>query len=479
MNKYTNLFLNTLLFCLNSIGTKIIPFLLVPLYTSYLSSSEYGLTDLSQTVIYLIYPIITLNISEAVVRSIVESNNGCVYAAIGFAISLMSILLLLILLPLLGFSIFGGLGQYKIGFMFAYSSYCLMNLCGEITRGKGDIKNIPIAAAISSIFTLCLSILCFVFLNLKVEGYFISISIGPIAALIFYMWKGELFGYIRDGFVSLYKSNEKKEILKWMLKYSIPLIPNSLFWWFNTSVSRMYITGIIGISANGLFAAASKIPGLLNTVYSIFQQAWQLSAFQEIKQNNINSFFSNVYNLIRILSSILCSLMILFSSFLAAVFLKGESYNSWPLICFLLLANLFNIYSTFLGTIYTSTMHTKFIMKTTCMGALICMILSPLLISNIGIVGACLASLIAQFFVFLFRVFDSKKYILINFNFKIFFAVIFTLLIQSFCMYLQVPYYMLLSSICFITIFLIQCPELYRYYIFASRMIKNHSTSKK
>ena len=69
-----------------------------------------------------------------------------------------------------------------------------------------------------------------------------------------------------------------------MLRYSLPLIPNSLFWWMGTSINRFFITGMIGIGASGLFAAAGKVPGLVNTVYAVFQQAWQLSAFQEARE---------------------------------------------------------------------------------------------------------------------------------------------------------------------------------------------------
>ena len=52
-------------------ATKLITFLLVPLYTTYMSAGEYGLTDMSITVISLLTPLVTLDVAEAAVRFIV------------------------------------------------------------------------------------------------------------------------------------------------------------------------------------------------------------------------------------------------------------------------------------------------------------------------------------------------------------------------------------------------------------------------
>lgn len=75
-----------------------------------------------------------------------------------------------------------------------------------------------------------------------------------------------------------------------MIIYALPLIPNNLFWWLSTGINRLFITGMLGIAASGMFAAASKIPGLLNTAYMVFQQAWQLSAYQEVKRQKNRKF---------------------------------------------------------------------------------------------------------------------------------------------------------------------------------------------
>ena len=66
--KVKDLSINTFLFTVSNFGTKIISFLLVPLYTYVLSTKEYGNLDLVSTTVQLLVPILTLNIQDAVLR---------------------------------------------------------------------------------------------------------------------------------------------------------------------------------------------------------------------------------------------------------------------------------------------------------------------------------------------------------------------------------------------------------------------------
>ena len=67
-SKYGDLSKNTLLFTINSFGSKLITFLLVPLYTNVLSTNDYGTADLMTSTAQLLIPLLTLNIQDAVLR---------------------------------------------------------------------------------------------------------------------------------------------------------------------------------------------------------------------------------------------------------------------------------------------------------------------------------------------------------------------------------------------------------------------------
>ena len=122
MHKYKVLLINIGLFTLNTVSTKLITFLLVPLYTFFLTTVQYGITDMSLTVASLIAPIVTLSIGDAVTRYIIDdSADQMHYISIGFWVTTFGCLITFLLLPVLDLPIFGGLGDYKLLYFISVS----------------------------------------------------------------------------------------------------------------------------------------------------------------------------------------------------------------------------------------------------------------------------------------------------------------------------------------------------------------------
>lgn len=457
--KYRNLALNTALFAVNAVATKLISFFLVPLYTAYMSAGEYGLTDMSLTVISLLTPLVTLDVAEAAVRFIVgDRRREGEYAFIALGVTVFSVLVVALLSPLLDLGAFGGLGDYKGWFVLAYATSALMNMCGEVARGMGEVKLIPICAGSSSLVTLLSAVLFIGNLGMGVTGYFASVSLGPMIAIVLYVAVGGLGAASASGAKRLLSAprSEAWGLCRPMLTYALPLIPNSLFWWLGSGINRLFITGMLGISASGMFAAASKVPNLLNTAYSVFQQAWQLSAFQESGEAGLSRFFSSIFALVQAGMTILCALLSLLAPWLAAVLLKGETFEAWPMIGVLLLSNLFNIFATFYGTVYSTTMHTSFIMKTTVFGALSCVVLTPALIPFLGTYGACVASALGQALVFLMRVIDSRKYLRFDVGWRYLVPTLLLLAVQAVVTAMQAQGRAAISGLCFALVLFLQ-----------------------
>ena len=66
--RYKYLLKDTGLLTISNFASKVLVFLLVPLYTSVLSTEEYGIYDLIVSTVSLLYPLLTLNIVDAVMR---------------------------------------------------------------------------------------------------------------------------------------------------------------------------------------------------------------------------------------------------------------------------------------------------------------------------------------------------------------------------------------------------------------------------
>lgn len=458
--RYRNLFLNSALFAVNAFATKFVVFLLVPLYTYFMSSEEYGIADMSLTVISLVTPLATLSIADAAVRFIVGNRKDeCEYVAIAFIVTCVSVPLVFLLTPILDLSFFGGLGGHKIEFVVAYTAGAFLQFCSEAARGIGRIRLIPLFAAISSLLTCACAGVFIGLCGYAIRGYFISVSIGPMAAVALYLTVGGLGKLVATGVGALAArdfASGFKSAVEPMLRYSLPLIPNSLFWWIGTSINRFFITGMIGIGASGLFAAAGKVPGLVNTVYTVFQQAWQLSAFQEARKEGVEVFFSQVFLMLQAVMLTLCSILILFAPAVAGVVLQGEFYHAWPFMPLLLLSNLLNVFNAFYGTVYTTTLHTSYIMKTTIFGAMACTILTPLLIVPFGVAGACAASCCGNAIVLVMRAKDSRQYLKLDAGWRYFVPSLVMIVLQVLLALLGVSYWQELSGALAASIIILQ-----------------------
>ena len=67
-NRYKYLIKNTGVLTISNFSSKILTFLMVPLYTNVLTTAEYGTYDLSISTVSLLTPILSLNVVDGVMR---------------------------------------------------------------------------------------------------------------------------------------------------------------------------------------------------------------------------------------------------------------------------------------------------------------------------------------------------------------------------------------------------------------------------
>ena len=287
MNKYKGLLVNIGLFALNALATKLMAFILMPLYTLYLTSGEFGIMDMSTVVINLVFPVFTVSIASGVLRFIIDDKQHTkFYATEGLLVIFVSCLVVLICLPFLNLSIFGGLGQYKWLFLISYAFSSLQSYLAEVARAVDQIKLISVSAIFSSLVMAGSAFITIAWLKMGLVGYFISFILGNVLAFVIFMFAGKQWRLL-----SIRSLFENRELRKELYRYSLPLAPNTIGWYISTAFSRFLITGILGVQSSGLYAAASRIPNMLNALQQVFSLAWQVSSFQEYKKKSVEHFY--------------------------------------------------------------------------------------------------------------------------------------------------------------------------------------------
>lgn len=397
---------NTAIFTLGNMGTKLINFFMVPLYTYVLSTQEYGMIDLISTIGMVAAPILMMNINDGVMRFSMDKNAD--YNKImstGLCAFLFAILSGGIIFPLSkNFSELEDYGIYIYMYMIAYAANLLF--LGYL-RGKEKLLHFSVGNILNTFLIAILNIIFLVGFQWGIHGYFLAYTVANLATCVYAFVVGNVVAVIR-GF------NIDWKITKSITKYSVVLIPNSFMWWIINSSDRIMVSSMLGSAANGIYAVAYKIPSLLSTILSIFNTAWSYSAIKENESEDRDKYNNSIYDGLVMLTVIVGSGMMLVMKPFLKIYVEPSYFEAWKYTPFLVIGFVFLAISTFLGTYYTVYKDSKGFLYSSTFAAVINLILNFIFIPQLGVYGAALATCISYIAVFIYRAKDTKKYIYIK-----------------------------------------------------------------
>lgn len=407
MDKYKKLKFNSIIFAIGNFGSSLLSFLMIPIYTHVLSSAQYGTVDFFQTTVSLLAPLIALSMFEGILRFSmnVDEERDKVITTTVISTIFFIIIAFIIIVILKYFIEIKYSSLLMIVLFLTVFNYTLQNY----SRAANYIKIYTISGVVTSVVLVISNLLFLIVFKWGIIGYLISIIFSLIGSII-------VNSFFTDFWSKFHFNKFSFSLLKRMLNYSVPLMPNSISWWLTSDVSKFFIVFFIGVSANGQFALASKPGAILSLIFTIFLKSWQLSATEEIDSPDKSEFFSDIFKKISELQFVLTTLII---AIVHPVFnyLFSSSYNdSWKLVPFLLFAVMYSNFAAFLGVSYLAKMKTKNILFSTILTGVINVAIDFILIPHIGIVGAALGSMISFICLFLFRLWDTRKIVQIVIN---------------------------------------------------------------
>ena len=160
MSREKSLAKNTIIIGIGNICTKLITFLLLPLYTGALSTAEYGTVDLLNTLISLLVPIITFQVEQAVFRNLIEVRGNQKEQKSIISSSIVSVILQCIVFVFFYFLITLFVNNnYRIYLMINIIAYIFASLFLQMARGLGNNKQYAIGSFISASSTIFFNVI--------------------------------------------------------------------------------------------------------------------------------------------------------------------------------------------------------------------------------------------------------------------------------------------------------------------------------
>ncbi len=427
MDKYKKLAVNTVIFAIGTFSSKILSFLLMPFITKVMGTGEYGAADLVQQTANVLIPVVTLAVNSAALRFALDKaadkrdvfTTGIRTTFVGFAIFLVFIPVF----PLIKVNDFV-LGDYTLLIYLFVLVSSMRQLCQQFVRGCGHVRLFAIDGILATATNLGFTLLYLGVFHWGVTGYVMSIITSDALSVLFLFWRGHLASQIK------WKGNNPI-VRKNMLKYCIPLIPTIILWWIINVSNRYLVTYFIGLDANGLYTAASKIPNFVVMFSSIFIDAWQLSAVDEYDSEDRAKFFTNIFRIYSGGVFTVASALILFDQFITTILVSDSYYTSWEYVPVLIIATTFSCLVNFLASIYMAEKKSVMSMVTAMLGAVMNVVVSLILIPRIGTVGAAVGTAVSFITVFVARVINTRKYVKIDFKFGQMIPQVIILIVQT------------------------------------------------
>lgn len=409
MNRYNRLGKNTFLIFIGNAGARLIGLLMLPLYTRWLSVDDYGITDIISVYVSFLLGMVTCCITESIFifpkGQTFEKQKE--YFSSGLFFSLNALLLTAVLFFLIdNFSIF--LKGDNIFLKYRWFIYIMLFstfLQQYIQQFVRSIDRMRIYSTTGIILTFSTALFSF-FLIPKwgVLGYILSLVVANIVAMLYSAIFSKVYRYIALNSIKILHCKN-------MLKYSIPLVPNSIMWWFVSSFNRPLMEQYWGMHAIGIFAVAGKFPGILSMLFNLFSTSWQISVIEEYGKNGYDSFFNKIFKIV-VTGLFICFLIItICSKFIISIFTTSEFYDAWRYIPILTLASVFSAVAALAGSTFSATRESKYFFYSSLWGAIVSIIANLILIPRYGIMGTSISVLLSFIIMAFVRILYSWKYV--------------------------------------------------------------------
>ena len=381
------------------IVSRAIGFLLLPLYTNYLSAAEYGVVALVFTFMAFANIIFLYGLDSAFLRfyALEESRDGKnrILSTVVFMTAFTSVCFFFVLFfssnflshLFLGRPGMGALFKMASGILFfdALSTFSYLLLRMEERSGRFIAYRF-----FNVLLTLGLNIILVVHLGKGVVGVFLSNLIASaltLAILLPVIWRR-------------LSPSLSTRLTKNILKFGLPFIPAGLASMTMELIDRYMLRGMRSLEEVGIYNAGYKLGLVMLLVVMAFKFAWQpffLSLGRE--ESRAKKSFAAVLTYFLLTSTFLLLVVSFFVDDLVRLRFFGltvfgpEFWSGTRVVPIILLAHIMmGLYLVFLPGIFLKK-KTKFVPLFTGVGAVTNVLLNCLLIPRWGMMGAAWATL--------------------------------------------------------------------------------------
>lgn len=428
-------------------------FILLPVYTFYISTEDYGIINSMQVLSAIIVLFFTCALDRGVLRMYYDFDSSLskkmYLGTISISIFIISTVFLLLFFL---FSDKLNLIYISIDF-YPFYSYtlisCYLEVFSLIPLIYLQIHNKPLIYISLNLFKfiigVSLTLYFIIFLNAGALGMIKALFFSNLIVLPIYLYYA-------------IKSFSFKLDFKMLLdtfKFTLPILPTLLAAWVLNISDRIFVEKYFNMIDVGIYSLGSKISGSVLILFGAFSIAYSPYFFEKAKKqpNNKDLFLFNKQ--ICVFFLFLTFSLFILSKEIIKIFFKADYYESVNVIQILSLHTILSVFLGILNLMYYQSKATLPLLYIFILGSVVNIVLNFILIPELSFIGASYATVLSFLAMFLIQLKFAKNYYYIPFDWKIIFRVTvgFLVIYYLFELLRLDNLYISIISKCFILIF--------------------------
>lgn len=375
-----------------------IGFLLLPVYTRFLTPDDYGIVSVVSSVVAFLGVLYLLGLNSAALKYYFDfkDNAGELKRFWGTIVTFLLFLSLVVTCILLAFGrpilypLLAGINYYPYMFfgIIGAAFVPFFTIYQSLLQAQHNGRKYAILNVTNFLVLLFLTLIFVVIFKLKAMGPILATTCTAALFFVVTLWN------MRGSFVlGIIPKHLKKSLI-----YSLPVIPHTLIGWASSLLDRLLINKFISTAATGIYSIGYLFGGIPVFVSSAINQAYVPWFFEEMKQNETGKI-KKFFVMAMVLNITLVLWVTVFAKEALWIMSKGDFREAWRVVGLLSFGNFFISYYFFLvNQLFFSEKGTRYVPIATVSAALISFILNVILIQKYGMMGAAVTMLLTNIF---------------------------------------------------------------------------------
>lgn len=293
LSKFRTLLGHTLIYGLGNYGIKVIGFLLIPLYTRFLTTSDYGILALVSIYTQVLFILVNMGQSTSLFRFYYDHDDqegrDRVIAASLWILILFSLPIAAV--PLLAPRAIAGWflddGSYWYLITIATGTVLckvLLRMPFQMMRAADQSKRYAMWSVVRNGLTTATAVVLVAFFYMKATGVILAQFVGELTMCLLLAWP--VLHALRAGF--------HWQGIKDQLQYGLPLVPAGAAAFILDLTDRWFIKEYYSVSEVGIYALGYRFGEIMTFVVTAFQLSWPQFIFRNQKEENAPDLYAQM-----------------------------------------------------------------------------------------------------------------------------------------------------------------------------------------